>query len=288
MSSLILIDLSAIFWRYWHASESEEISSAKRKTIQLVESLIRDHDHCAICTDAPPYIRKEWYPDYKKGREHPPMAVEELKNTIKELKAIGIPYYGSKGYEADDVIYTLADQGIMAGLDVFIAATDKDLLQIPGAKITEPFDQKVLTPEEKFGCPAEMVKEVLALCGDTADNIPGVPGIGPKKALQVLDIIGNVSDLLDSDEQERGKFYVEMPEAMSKNISENIEQLRMSYKLVTLLTAPVELVLEAAKKQDEQVPENITIEDQKQPEETVETTAVSIQKKSEVAIKSDS
>jgi 5'-3' exonuclease len=294
MDSIILIDLSAIFWRFWHASENEEISSAKRKTVSLVEELIRDHKYCAVCTDVPPYIRSEWFPDYKKGREHPPLSVEELRNTVRELKAIGIPYYGCKGYEADDIIYTLSKLAISEGLSVFIAATDKDLLQISGVKITEPFTRTTISSEDKFGCPPELVRDVLSLSGDTSDNVPGVPGIGPKKALQVIDIIGDVSKFLSISHEERGAFYVEMPEAMAKNICDNIELLRISHKLVTLLEAPVKLTLGEAKKQLEESqdlqpqPATEAIDTVEKPVEITSTQAIVTTTKSEVAIKSDS
>lgn len=244
MSSIILIDLSSIFWTYWHASESGEVSTAKRRTLQLIESLSRDHDFTAVCRDCPPYKRTEIYPDYKAGRERPPLAIEELRECVVELEKFGVKCYASKGYEADDIIATLSKQAIEKGIEVFIAGKDKDLLQINGVKITDPFSENhdEITAMIKFGVPSDFVRDILALSGDTSDNVPGVPGIGPKKAIQIIEAVESVKNYLD------GKFNAEtfsaLPESLRKSLVDNYDLLEMSYNLVGLdYSAPVSLDL---------------------------------------------
>lgn len=288
MERIILIDLSAIFWRYWHVSESKEFSTARTDTVTMVEDLIQEFDYCAVCIDAAPYKRTQMYPEYKAGRERKPIAVEELREAIKAIKAHGVPCYWSDGYEADDIIAALSNQSKGFGLNVTVAGCDKDLLQIEGVTIYDPFQKKVLTAEEKFGVPAGIVSEVLALMGDTADNIPGLPGVGPKKAASIVTVC-SVSSLIAGtyDKDEFSKF----PESVKKAITENIEQLKLSYSLVLLdYDAPVNLNLEHAKKKPEEAGEAMqeteeTVEDVK-ADEKVEPPSVQ-PRNTEIAIRTD-
>lgn len=288
MKTLILIDLSAIFWRYWHISESEDISSARRKTISLVESLVSEHDYAAVCIDAPPYKRSEIYPDYKNGRDRPAGAVEELRGVVRDMAKFGIPYYAVKGYEADDIIYTLAKQAIEnQDIEVFISGTDKDLLQIENVTMTEPFERKVLTAEEKFGVPAYLVRDVLAITGDKADNVPGVPGIGPKKALQIIESFGSVESFLKMPDPDRFKLYAGLPNSISEGLMNNVETIKLSYNLVGLLEAPVELKLEKSIPVESNEPEVTEQSQQVEPVEQEEVKPVVVERHTEVAIRAD-
>ena len=294
MASLILIDLSSIFWTCWHASEGAEVSSARKRTVGIVEQLARDHTFAAVCVDSGPYKRSEIFPDYKKGREHPPLAIEELRQCARELKNFGIQCYASKGYEADDVIATLAIQAKEKlhneeKIDVYVAGKDKDLLQIPGVVITDPFERKQITAEEKFGCPSMLVTDVLALSGDKADNVPGLTGIGPKKALQIIDAIGDVEKYL-SGKYDRSQFEM-MPESIRKVMTEEAANLSVSFELVKLCyDVPVTLVLERKKMEEVKTAEveTVQVEAATTKESSVETMPAVQHLKTEVAIRSDS
>lgn len=288
MSKIVLIDLSAIFWRLWHVTKDKEFSEARTKTVSMVESMLNDGDYCGICIDAPPYKRSEIYPEYKAGRERSESAVEELKGAINSLKAHGVPCYWSKGYEADDIIGTLSKQALSQGLEVLIYGSDKDLLQIEGVTITDPFERKQLSAMEKFGVPAELVAESLALTGDTSDNVPGVPGVGPKKAASIIEHIG-VENFLS------GKYSAEtfaiIPEAVKKALVENHDKLQLSYELVKLYyDAPVTLKLNEAVKKPEEASKEMSEQLITEPEITekpIEENAVQVVKTSDIAIHSD-
>jgi len=293
MASVILIDLSSIFWTCWHASEGYEVSSARNRTVSIVEQLERDHTFAAVCVDSGPYKRNEIFPDYKKGREHPPLATEELRQCARELKGFGIQCYASKGYEADDVIATLAEQAknkLMNDepIEVYVAGKDKDLLQIPNVIITDPFERKQITAEEKFGCPAAFVTDVLALSGDKADNIPGLTGIGPKKALQIIDVIGSVEKYLSGNYDKEA--FVQLPEGVKRTMADEAANLALSLELVKLCyDVPINLIL-GEKKVEEIKHGETAVSAQTEPEAEIKQaeTAVVVQPmKTEVAIRAD-
>jgi 5'-3' exonuclease len=177
-----IVDLSSIYWRHWHRSESEDMSSAKRKTLGTVEKLRQQHPgELVIAIDSPPYERVEMSPDYKSQRgEKSAASVEELKHTIDELKRWGLPVVSAPGWEADDVIATYA----RSSGECVIYGSDKDLLQI--GPIVDPFDGKSKTAEERFGVKPAQIPDLLALMGDASDNIEGVRGIGEKTAAAML------------------------------------------------------------------------------------------------------
>jgi len=176
-----IIDLSALYWRNWHASDGDEISSARRKTLGFIRSLYSDTSQVIVALDSPPYLRSKVYDDYKKNRpQKPEAALQELKRCIDEILEDGWMVAKAAGYEADDVIYSL--------LDVYteskVWATDKDLLQC--CDITEPWTKKIKTAQNTLGVDRCQVVDYLALIGDVSDNIPGVKGVGPKTASAML------------------------------------------------------------------------------------------------------
>jgi len=187
-----IVDLSALYWRNWHASDGDEISSARRKTLGFIRSLYGNGE-VIVAMDTPPYWRKDVLPDYKSNRaERSEAAIEELKRCEKEILADGWKSARAKGYEADDVIYTLVQQHN----DAIVYGTDKDLLQC--CDIIEPWSGKKKTPEETLGVKREQVVDYLTLVGDQSDNVPGVKGVGPKTAQAMLDKFGNLRGIFDA------------------------------------------------------------------------------------------
>lgn len=284
MSSLILIDLSAIFWRLWHAMDQNEMNEARRRTIGMVEEIARDHDYCAVAVDHPPYFRSKIFEEYKAGREHSEMAVGELKKTIESIKSIGINCYDAEGYEADDIIATLATQAnLECDHDIYVAGSDKDLLQISDIKIFNPFDRKEKTSEEVFGCPTDKVVDILALMGDKADNIPGLKNVGKVKANQILEYIGSVENFLSFSDQEKEQMYLGMKPAMETSLKDGIIPLELSLSLVKLhydapVTLKLEKYIEIEKADDPKVKDETEIQ---------ETSVEVVERKSEALIKAD-
>jgi DNA polymerase-1 len=198
--TLYLVDGSAQFHRAYHAIRGLATSrglptGAVYGFTTMLRKLYQDEkpEYIAISFDlAGPTFRHEAYKEYK---AHRPKMDDDLAVQIpfvrRVCEALRLPVIEVQGFEADDVIATLARQGVAAGQDVVVVSGDKDLLQLVSdrVRVLNPgregmgatlFDRKAV--EEKFGVPPERVVDVLALVGDAVDNIPGVPGIGDKGA----------------------------------------------------------------------------------------------------------
>jgi 5'-3' exonuclease len=193
-----LIDLSAIFWRNWHSTADEELSKAGRKTLALIKSLYAPFDEVKICVDSPPYKRKEIFPEYKHGREHPKAALEELDKCKRAIAKDGWPILSCQGAEADDVIATYVMDHEQDEITVY--GTDKDLLQIeaPNWTLFDPFTGEEKTAQNKLGVEPHQVVDYLAMVGDTSDNIPGVKGIGAKTAASLLGEHDNMKGIVNA------------------------------------------------------------------------------------------
>jgi DNA polymerase-1 len=182
-------------------------------------------------------FRHELYGEYKATREKMPDEMRAQIPIIFDLiKALGLPLVTQDGFEADDVLGTLAEQARAQGDDVLIVSADKDLLQLvgPGIKVFNPWAAKgqpdmldAKGVEQKMGVPPEKVIDLLALMGDSSDNVPGVPGIGEKTALKLLTDFGSLDALLASPEK-----------VTAKRAREGLEKGRalaeLSKKLVTI------------------------------------------------------
>ena len=180
----------------------------------------------AVAFDLPgPTFRHERYPEYKANR---PAAPEDLVVQIPRVgeicEALGVRLLQLEGYEADDIIATLARRGAKAGRRVVVVSSDKDLLQLVGDDVTmfDPGKDRRLDRDgvvEVFGVPPEQVLEVLALMGDSVDNIPGVPGVGQKTALEMVRTHGTLEAVI-----ERAGRFSEMVHARDALVID-IEQL---------------------------------------------------------------
>jgi len=178
-------------------------------------------------------FRNELYADYKANRSAPPDDLIPQFGLIREAtRAFNLPCIEMEGFEADDLIATFARQAREAGADTTIISSDKDLMQLVGATVSmyDPMkDRQIGVPEviEKWGVPPEKMIDLQAMTGDSVDNVPGVPGIGPKTAAQLLEQFGDLDTLL----ARAGEIK---QEKRRQTILENADKARISRELVRL------------------------------------------------------
>jgi len=190
------------------------------------------------------------YAGYKANRaETPPDLLQQLPYIRRALEAFRIPILMAEGFEADDVIGTLAAQAAKAGHPVYVVSNDKDMLQLVTGqvKVLNPVkDNLVLDPEkviETLGVPPERVIDVMALRGDSVDNIPGAPGIGDKGSVELIQQFGTVEAALDRASEVKRKTYRE-------SLENNRDAVLLSKELVTIHTSvPLPLNLDEMRTQ---------------------------------------
>ncbi len=246
---LILVDGSSYLFRAFHAlppliTSKQQHTGAIKGVINMIRSLVKTYpdSRIAIVFDAKgKTFRNDLYDQYKAHR--PPMP-DELRSQIAPIHAIiramGLPLLVVEGVEADDVIGTLATRANADNIRTLISTGDKDLAQLVTDRVTllNTMTNEALDPAgvtEKFGLPPERIVEFLALTGDKADNIPGVPGVGPKTAVKWLQEFGSLEGLLANLDKISGKI--------GEKLRENVDQLWLSHALATI-KRDVELELE--------------------------------------------
>jgi DNA polymerase-1 len=215
---LVLLDGAALAYRAYHALLRSNMSAPDGKPVAAVFGVASEIQrllsaltptHAALVFDTPhPTFRHERYPQYKAHRSPMPDALAEQLPRIKEAaQAMGFPLVEMPGFEADDLIGTLAREAEVAGMDTVILTPDKDMLQLvterttvwrPARQGEEPVRLDPKGVLAFFGVPPSGVVDVLALMGDTSDNIPGVSGIGEKGAVRLIQNSGSLQALLDS------------------------------------------------------------------------------------------
>ncbi|MFC1769922.1 5'-3' exonuclease H3TH domain-containing protein, partial [Nitrospirota bacterium] len=248
-NDIYLIDGSAFIYRAFFAIRG--LSSADGKPTNAVYGftnmlikLMRDKDPESVIVtfDTPhPTERHEIYKEYKAHRPDTPDELIAQIQPIKEVvRAMNLVAFEMPGYEADDILATLAAAGAKRGKNVFIASGDKDLLQLVDryVKIYDPMKDKVMGRDEvieRFSVPPERVTEYMALVGDTSDNIPGVKGIGDKSAKALLAQFGSLKEMTENlDAIEKPRFR--------KLITENMDNLWLSKRLVEInREVPIEI-----------------------------------------------
>ncbi len=237
-----LIDGSSYIYRAYfaihHLSNSKgEATNAVYGFTNMLLTLLRNEqpDRVAMIFDAKgPTFRKKLYPDYKANRPSMPEDLVPQIPLIKDMvQAFNLQALEISGFEADDIIATLAKRYADEGLDVTVVTGDKDLMQIVGERVQllDTMKNKVSGRTEvieRFGVPPEQVLEVLGLAGDTSDNIPGIPGIGEKTASRLIQEFGTIENLLTNIDQVKGKKRQE-------NLRKYAEQARLSRQLVELV-----------------------------------------------------
>jgi len=239
---LVLVDGSSYLYRAFHAmpnlgTSDGEPTGAIYGVINMLRRLLRDFDptHMAVVFDARgKTFRDDIYPEYKANR--PPMPDElarQIEPILEIIAAMGIPLLQVEGVEADDVIGTLARQATASGMRTVISTGDKDLAQLVDNHVTLMDTMKESTTDadgvvERFGVPAERVVDYLALVGDTSDNIPGVPGVGPKTAARWLTQYGSLDGVVANAAQIGGKA--------GENLRASLDQLELARRLATIRT----------------------------------------------------
>ena len=257
---LLLLDAYALIFRAFYAMiRSPRITSTGIDTsavfgfVNTLQDLLKRErpSHIAVCFDPPggKTFRHENYEPYKANREKTPEGILVAVPYIKRiLQAYRIPIFEVTGYEADDVIGTLAHQAEGQGFFTYMVTGDKDFGQLvtPNVKVLNPGKHEILGVEEvnaKYGIqsPTQLI-DILGLMGDTADNIPGCPGVGPKNAEKLIQQFGSIENLLEHTGELKG--------VQRQRVEENAEQIRMSKWLATIITdVPVTLNADELKRE---------------------------------------
>jgi len=238
---ILLIDLSGLYWANWHATADQELSEAFERTVAKVTALAHDADHVAVCCDAPPYWRREVLPEYKAQREAaPPQAVEQLTRVKERLESDGFLLWSAKGFEADDVIATATKEATARGDSVVIASNDKDLHQLVSENVTvlSTMSGVRYTPEEVFnkhGVAPGKMGDYLTLVGDTSDNVPGVPKIGPKTAAALLNEFGTLEKVFAEVHKPDFESAITKP-VIRSNLIESEAMAYVARQVITLRT----------------------------------------------------
>jgi len=242
MPHLVLIDGPNYVFRAFHAVKHNLSNSKGEPTnavfgyVQMLRSILKDLSptHIAVVFDPKGgTFRNDMYADYKAHR--PPMPEElvaQWQPIFDVTDAFNIARICVENYEADDAIATLAKQAEAKGWDVTIVSTDKDLMQLVSEKVwmLDTMRRKeygIEEVKEKWGVEPVKVHDLLALAGDSADNIPGVPGIGPKTALELLNAYGDLEGVLEHASKIKQNKRRE-------NLIKFADNARLSYKLVAL------------------------------------------------------
>jgi DNA polymerase-1 len=250
----VLVDGSSYLFRAYHAMPSLTNSKGEHTgTIYGVTNMLRrllaDYgpEHVAVVFDAKgKTFRNDMYKEYKANR--PPMP-DDLREQIKPIhdivKAMGFPLLCVDGVEADDVIGTLARQATEHGIETVISTGDKDMAQLVNEHVTlvntmTEVESDADGVKDKFGVPPERIIDYLALIGDTVDNVPGVPKVGPKTAVKWLSEYDSLEDIIAHADEFKGK--------VGEYLRDSLEQLPLSKQLVTI-KCDVEL---------EETPESLT------------------------------
>ena len=237
---IILVDGSSYLYRAFHAmpglNNSEgQPTGAIYGVINMTRSLLKQYqpEYIAMVFDAKgKTFRDDIYPEYKANR--PPMP-DEMRSQVPYLyeivEAMGLPLLVIEGVEADDVIGTLAAQAMEKSVDVLISTGDKDMAQLVNERVTlvNTMDNRVTDVEgvkTRFGVEADKFIDYLTLVGDTADNIPGVPKVGPKTAAKLISEYGDLDGLISHADDVKGK--------LGENIRDSLDFLPTSRDLVTI------------------------------------------------------
>jgi DNA polymerase-1 len=254
---LFLIDGSALAYRSYFAfirnplinSKGENTSAVFGFTNSILKILREETpDYVAVVFDTKaPTFRHEIFKDYKSTRAKMPLEMSEQLPRIREVaESMNLPILEVEGFEADDLMGTLAEKAKEKGLEVILVTGDKDFLQLVdedvkvlnpkrGGEEAELLDKKGV--EEKFGVPPQKVIEVLSLMGDASDNVPGIPGIGEKTALELIREFGSLENVLKNADKVKKKN-------VQKGLKEHADLARLSKRLVTIDThVPFELNL---------------------------------------------
>ena len=258
MQKLFLLDAYALIYRSYYAFiKNPRINSKGLNTSAIIgfcntlnEVLQKEQPtHIGVAFDPHgPTFRSEAFPDYKAQREETPEDIRKAVLIIKDiLKAYNIPILQADGYEADDVIGTLARKADSIGIRTYMLTPDKDYGQLVTENVSiyrprhgggyEVMGPKEVTEKYGIGSTSQVI-DLLALMGDSADNFPGCPGVGEKTAVKLINDFGSVEGLIQRSSEIKGK--------LREKVESHVEDIKMSYFLATIKTdVPIELDMDA-------------------------------------------
>lgn len=237
-ADLVLVDGSSYLFRAYHAlpplmTSKGASTGAMYGVLKMLRKLMIDQKpkYAVVLFDTKAKtFRHEMYDAYKANRPAmPDDLAEQIQPLHEAVKAMGWPLMAIEGVEADDVIATLAAHASARNLKVLVSTGDKDLAQIVNNHVTliNTMSGEVLDPkgvEAKFGIGPERITDYLALIGDTADNVPGIPKVGPKTAVKWLQAYGTLENIVKRADEITGK--------VGESLRTNLEQLKLSHELV--------------------------------------------------------
>nr|WP_323961736.1 DNA polymerase I [Arthrobacter sp. JZ12] len=271
-SRLLVVDGHSMAFRAFYALPAENFSTDTGQhtnavygfTAMLI-NLLRDQEptHVAVAFDLDtPTFRDAEYTEYKGGRSKTPQEFHgQVDLIIKVLEAMRIPTLSMEGYEADDVLATLATTAAARGWDVQVVSGDRDVFQLVNDRVTVLYPKQGVTNipqmdakavEEKYFVPPSLYSDLAALVGETADNLAGVPGVGPKTAAKWLLKYGGLDGILENLDAIGGKVGI----ALRENI-ENVKRNRRLNRLLTDLELTVDLDTMAAQRPDRDAVEDL-------------------------------
>jgi len=253
----ILLDGNSFCYRAFYAirdlrNSKGEPTNAIYGFITMLEKIVKDvePDGLAVTFDMKgPTFRHKQYDQYKIQRAPMPDELVSQMPLIKDVvRAMNVPLFEKEGYEADDVIATLARELSKKGHDVFIVTGDKDMLQLvtKKVKVLNPQKENIIYDEahvkQRFGVGPDRVVDIMALMGDASDNIPGVSGIGEKTAVKLIGEFGSLEGVLKNVPKIKG-------DKLKENLVKYEKEARLSYELATIKDdVPLELDIEALKR----------------------------------------
>ena len=253
--TLYVLDLSGFVFRAYHAlpplsNSKGEPTHATLGVANMLNRLVKDQKpvYLAVAMDSKSEnsVRRAIYPEYKATRPPaPPDLAQQMARCRELVEAYAIPVLHHEGYEADDLLAACVREAKAHGLRTVLCSADKDLMQLVGDGVVmwDAMRNKVFGPDEvkeKWGVGPERVVDLLALMGDTSDNVPGVSGVGEKTAAKLITEYGSVDGVYANIEKIKGK--------LRENLVRDEANARLSYKLVNLdYDLPAELPLEHLK-----------------------------------------
>lgn len=259
MEKLFLLDAYALIYRSYYAFIKNPRINSKGKNTSAIMGFLNTLNevitkekptHIGVAFDHGKTFRNEVFPAYKAQREETPEDIKASVPIIKDiLEAYHIPVLQVDGFEADDVIGTLATQAGSQGVETYMLTPDKDYGQLVADNVYifrprhgggyDKIGKNEISDKYGIASPAQVI-DLLALMGDTADNFPGCPGVGEKTAVKLINEFGSVDGLLNHTDQLKGK--------MREKVEGAIDDIKMSYFLATIRTdVPIDLNLEELK-----------------------------------------
>src|SRR5690606_18566569 len=255
--TLLIVDGHSLAFRAFFALPVDSFVNAEGQHtngihgfLSMFLGLLRDQapTHVAVAFDVSDHtFRKQEYPEYKEGRNETPSEFKGQIPLLKQaLEAMNVTVLEKDGFEADDILATLAKRGSEAGYDVLVCSGDRDAIQLVNDKVTLLYPSvqgvsklKRYDPEavmERYGVPPHQYPDIAALVGEKADNLPGVPKVGEKTAVKWLTQFGSLDEILAGAESIKG--------VVGQNLRDHVDDVRRNRRLNRLLDdieVPVEL-----------------------------------------------